>query len=373
MIETEVFTEAGPGAEFAIGLATDGATLYVAARLRRWTVADGDKERIQVRLRFLRGSAHGPPLDVWLAIPRGRRGGGAVTLASPGGAAESVRGARMHVEPYSQGFNLEAAIPWEALPPAVESRLGLRASVGYEFQGRWVNGVVVGFGYPDGALVPLPIEQSLLSDLDPEARRLWPGAMRSWLDAGGDFPYATDILGDARLERIGRIGGRVSICRVESSGASGRCQRLDYGPGTRIEGIEAHDVFARGKKDLIVRYWRPTSTANHLVLEVLTPAANDDLRPVFRHEVSVYMHCCGSEANAPPHVRSEVRIGSGAIEIRAERPWRLTQRTFNEPPLGDGILPIVAPWDNPPRRREHRAGESVASGAAGYRQGTRRD
>jgi hypothetical protein len=350
MIDTQLLSEAGPGAAFSTGLATDDSSLYVAARLRQWDNAKGEKERIQVRLWFLKGGVHGPPLDLSLEIPAGRRGAGTASLGPAGGAPTILRGAEVHVEPHTRGFNLEASIPWKAIPLARESLLGLRGAVGYEFQGRWTSGILVGFGYPDGTLVPLPMEQTLLSSLDADAHRLWPGATRSWIDAGGDMPHAADLLGDARLERIGKMGGQVSICEIESPGRAGRCQRLDYGAASRIEAIETHDVLGRGKDDLIIRYWKPTGAADHHVLEVLSPGASGQFRPVFRHELAVHMHCCGNEGNAAPNVRSEAKISTGSIEIRADKAWRLTRKTFKEPPLGDGILPLVTPWDASTRR-----------------------
>jgi hypothetical protein len=351
LLETTGTTETGRA--FAVELATDDTQLYLAARLHesRDAPAQGDVERLHVRLWFLDEAAHGPPLDVWLAIPPGRQGSGAVTLAEGDGAPEPVAGARMQVQGSPRELALEGAIPWSALPPSQRSPLGLRASVAYERERPSGQRAVVGIGTPDGGLLPSPLEQSLLSDLDEEARRLWPRATRRWLDAGADFPYAADILSDARLERIGRVGGRVTVCRTAGAGVAGRCQALDYGRDARIAGIEAREVLGRGKKDLVVLYWTPTSTAQHLVLDLLAPDDGQWLRSVFKHEVSVSMHCCGSEGNAPPHVRGEVTLEQGAVEIRAEQAWRASERTFNEPPLGNGVLPPVMPWDSPPRRR----------------------
>jgi hypothetical protein len=63
------------------------------------------------------------------------------------------------------------------------------------------------------------------------------------------------------------------------------------------------------------------------------------------------MHCCGSEANAPPHLRIEVIIRTGAIEIHANKAWRLARRDLEELAPADNALPLVTPWDKPPRRR----------------------
>lgn len=334
LLETTVAGGEGPGPSLGVGLATDGELLFIAARLRRSHRGEGRAaERIHLRFWFLNEATSGSPVDLWLPIPSSRRGDGSTGFTL------------MRVEPFSDGFNLEAAVPWKALLPSGATRWGLRANVTYS------TSTEFGFSAPTGTLVPCPEEQTLLAELESDAHRLWPGATRSWLDAGGDFPVAADLVGDERFERLGRMGGRVSVCRFDGPPLVRPCRVLDFGAGTRIERIETHAVLGRGKKDLLVRYWRPTSAAQHLVLELLTPQANDEWRAVFRHELEVIMNCCGSEANAPPYVRNEVHIEPGAIEIRAGRTWRVAHDTFTEPPLGGEVYGLLLPWVDPPLRR----------------------
>ncbi len=335
----------------AVALAADEEAFYVAAQVGRGRALAPD-ERVTVRLRFLENGTSSAPWLVSVHVPAARSGGARVMLAAPAKDGSPlpetpIDTAQATTRTTTDGFSLEARVPWSSLAPSARSRLGLHAAVTYAAGGH--ERAAVGMSDASETLCPTRVEQDLLARLDPTAKLLWPHAARSWIDAGGDFPIAVDVSGDARFERIGRLGGQVSVCE-SSDGATGHCEVRDYGPDARVSGVEAKRLTRSGKDDLVVRYWRSVKAAQHEVLEVLPRIADKSLAPVFEHEVGVSV-CCGSEAYAPPHVTDRVTFAPGEISVVAEKAWRLDAKKLTEPPLGGTIVPIVTPWDVPSTRR----------------------
>ena len=335
----------------AVALAADEDAFYVAAEVGGGRALAPD-ERVTVRLRFLENGTSSAPWLVSVHVPATRSGRAPVTLAAPAkdgspSPETPIGNAEARTRSTIEGFSLEARVPWSSLAPAARSRLGLHAGVTYAAGGH--ERATVGMSNASETLCPTRVEQDLLARLEPTAEPLSPHASRSWIDAGGDFPIAVDISGDARFERVGRLGGTISVCE-SSDGATGYCEVRDYGPDARVSGVEAKRLTRSDKDDLVVRYWRSVKTAQHEVLEVLPRTADKSLAPVFEHEVGVSL-CCGSEAYAPPHVTDRVTFAPGEISLVAERAWRLDAKTLTALPLGGTILPIVTPWDVPSTRR----------------------
>ncbi|MDC0740753.1 hypothetical protein [Polyangium mundeleinium] len=325
---------------FAATLGADDAALYIAARIR--PARDGSAT-VKLRLRFLDRGTSSAPWEVSVAARSG-----AVTVRAPGGpppTAVSDASARFQIS--GDETTLEARIPWTALAPAARSRVGIRAALVYERDGH--ERAVIGMGDAEEDLCPMPFEQVLLARLDPIAQRLWPHATRSWFQAGADYPIAVDVTGDSKLERVGKLGNQITVCEPKNT-VDAHCETRTFPGETRVEGAGAQRITRDDKDDLVLHYWRTRDTAEHLVMEVVPVVSGAPLVPIFEHEVSVYL-CCGSEANAPPHIRDAVAISPRTIEISAERPWRLSESKFTEAPLGGTIRPVVTPWEKPPKRR----------------------
>ncbi|MDI3284628.1 hypothetical protein [Polyangium sp. 15x6] len=323
---------------FAATLGADDAALYIAARIH--PARDG--ATVKLRLRFLDRGTSSAPWVVSVAAS------GAVTVREPGGPPPTVvsdASARFQIS--GDETTLEARIPWTALAPAARSRVGIRAALVYERDGH--ERAVIGRGDAVEELCPMPFEQVLLASLDPIAQRLWPHATRSWFQAGADDPIAVDVTGDSKLERVGKLGNQITVCEPKNT-VDAHCETRTFTGETRVEGADAQRITRDDKDDLVLRYWRTRDKAEHLVMEVVPVVSGAPLVPIFEHEVSVYL-CCGSEANAPPHIRDVVAISPRTIEISAEKPWRLSESKFTEAPLGGTIHPVVTPWEKPPKRR----------------------
>lgn len=102
----------------------------------------------------------------------------------------------------------------------------------------------------------------------------------------------------------------------------------DFGKGD-VEGVAAVPLTRADKKDVVVRTWvnegELRTGYRHLVLEVWSFGAEGPVRR-FAQEVSIWAMCCGSEANAPPRVSTTVSFHDGAIDLKADAPWRVDAR-----------------------------------------------
>jgi hypothetical protein len=147
---------------------------------------------------------------------------------------------------------------------------------------------------------------------------------------------------------------------VVSSEAGGFWYR-DFGPNN-VAGMEARKLTGGPKYDVIATYHIIEGALpdgyRHEILEVWSFDANG---PVIRLaiELSASTLCCGSEANAPPHTRTDVILHDDSLELRPNKPWRVDPAKFR-PHTPAGIEPAVP--DNV-KRRTYRwtAGRFVAT------------
>ena len=102
----------------------------------------------------------------------------------------------------------------------------------------------------------------------------------------------------------------------------------DFGKSD-VEGVAAVPLTRADKKDVVVRSWvnegELRSGYRHLVMEVWSFGAGGPILR-FNQEIAVSAMCCGSEANAPPRMSSSVTFHDGAIDIKADAPWRVDAR-----------------------------------------------
>lgn len=98
------------------------------------------------------------------------------------------------------------------------------------------------------------------------------------------------------------------------------------------------------KKDVVLERWEPEGQPpngyEHRVLEVWSFLAEG---PVLRFalEVEALAMCCGSEANAPPNLSTDVTVTDDAITVRPRRPWRAGPQF--SPAALPGVEPRVPP------------------------------
>jgi hypothetical protein len=135
----------------------------------------------------------------------------------------------------------------------------------------------------------------------------------------------------------------------------------DFGTGD-VTDLQARPLTRGPKKDVIARFAVKEGVFpngyRHDILEVWSFGADG---PVVRFslEIGAQAMCCGSEANAPPHISSDVTLRDDAIEIVPRAPWRVDPAKF-KPAALPGVEPRVP---NDVKRRAYRWDGSKFVGA----------
>lgn len=282
---------------------------------------------------FTAGSDH---LSLLLAVPQtgGTYAAYDVGLyaGKPGESEGSVRlgrrpvaGAKIVEAPNGAGYSLEASIPWNAIPEARSTRVGIHGVA------RYVHGdTIVSTGPGDlqhpGAMpwIPSEPELSLIEQL------LAPKGLSKTTPVAD---VVADLTGDGVRERIAVFERYLTICGTSFLGGTGFFYR-DLG-GELVK-LEVRDVTGRGKPDVIVRRRASVGDGTREYLEVLS-ALDDTSEPrlTFAHEIAV--------RQSDREIDNAAHLSRGEIEVSVEAPTRWDVASYNEP-IATDVEPILLPW-----------------------------
>jgi hypothetical protein len=116
----------------------------------------------------------------------------------------------------------------------------------------------------------------------------------------------------------------------------------DFGTGD-VTDMQARPLTRGAKKDVVARFIMQEgefpSGYRHEILEVWSFGIGGPMVR-FSLEIGATAMCCGSEANAPPHVSADVKLNDDTIEITPRPPWRVDPAKFKPADLPD-IAPHV--------------------------------
>jgi hypothetical protein len=310
-----------PKSALKVSLQYDESKLYVGA-----DVNDAS---------FAVGRAH---VSLLLAVPQ--PGGGYTTYGlglyagKPGESEGSVRygrqglvpGAKIVEAPTGGGYSFEAVIPWNALPEARTTRVGIHGVARY-FDGD--DGVIAtgpGDAQHPAAMpwVPSEPELSMIEQL------LTP---RGLTKTAPTAEVVADLLGNGLRERIAVFEHYLTICGTSYMGGTGFFFR-DLG-GEFVK-VEVRDVTGRGKADVILRRKASVGEATREFVEVLSVMnAAEEPRVTFAHEIAV--------RQSDRHIDNSVHMGRGDIEVAVEPATRWDALSYKEPIVSD-VEPILFPW-----------------------------
>jgi hypothetical protein len=316
-------TAVAPGAaaktSMGIALMYDETKLYIGADI-------GDPS-------FVAGQSH---VTLTLAVPQ--PGGAYATYdidlypGKPGESEGSVRlgrralgGAKIVEAPSGAGVSVEATVPWNALPEARSTRVGIHGVARYVGpDGTIATGP--GDARHPGAMpwVPSEPELSLIEQL------LTPKGLTKTAPVAEAI---ADLTGDGARERIAVFEHYLTICGTSYLGGTGFFYR-DLG-GELVK-LEVRDVTGRGKEDVIVRRRASVGDASREYVEVLSALdATQEPRLTFSHE---------SEIRQSDHrIDNSIRLARGEIDVAVEPATRWDAVSYNEPIASD-VEPILLPW-----------------------------
>jgi hypothetical protein len=303
----------------SIGLVYDEAKLYVGA-----DVADPS---------FAAGRSH---VALTLAVPE--PGGGYATYevelypGKPGESEGSVRvgrrtapGARIVEAPSGAGVSLEASLPWNALPEARSTRVGIHGVARYVG-----SDAIVATGTGDARhpaampWVPSEPELSLIEQL------LTPKGLTKTAPVA---EIVADLTGDGVRERVAVYEHYLTICGTSYLGGTGFFFRDLVG---ELVKLDVRDVTGRGKQDVVVRRRASVGDGSREYLEVLSAIdASQEPRLTFAHEIEV--------RQSDRRIDNSIRIGRGEIDVAVEPPTRWDPGSYQEPIASD-VEPILLPW-----------------------------
>jgi hypothetical protein len=327
----EVKGTAGPNS-FAVALQYDERVLYVAGEV--------GEESFYRTSRFGEGEDHA---SLVLAFPAG---GGFATYeiglfaGKPGESAGEVKllgarrglvtGAKIVEAPVPKGYSFEATIPWSTFPEARLVRVGLRAAARYYVSdGSASPRAVLSTGPGDAghatSLAPLltEAEQSIVDGILAE---------KGLASQAPKFDIYADVAGDAMKERITVWGSYLTIC---GPGYRGGKEYFYRDLGGELVRLDARDVTARGKDDLVIRRRLSVEGSTREWFEVLSVLKGDEPSTTFGHEISI--------AKDGKRVSNAVHVGSRSIDVSVEPASGWDASSYREPPI-DGVEPILLPW-----------------------------
>lgn len=224
------------------------------------------------------------------------------------------------------GYTLEAFVPWSAFPGAKKVRVGLRGAL----RAYLSDGGVKASG-PGSVEAP-----AVLGGLLTEPEQSLPAALAAKKQHLKDasFEVLADVTGDASFERMLFLGRSLYVL---GPGFKDGKQWLGVDLGVDVAGVEARDVTADGKSDLLITTRAKDGATTREALAVWAFSGAVPSR-VFAHEIAIE-----SGGNA---LRDLVTFGGGkkpTITVGYDKPKGWTVDSYAEPIASD-IDPILWPW-----------------------------
>jgi len=322
-----VVVKAGaPGVEaphFAAAVAYDKERLYLAGEVGHDTLAPTDHAELALAIPVGGGAF----AAYTLALAPGRPGetAGSVRFATGARKGQDVPGARIVEAPASHGLTYEAAVPWSTFPEARLVRVGLRASM------RWVDASrgIVATGNGDASaprelpLLPTEAEIALADGL------LGPRGLEA---ASPKIEVYANVTSDATKEKVAVYGHLLTVC---GPGYRAGRQFFFRDMGGEVLSVEARELSAKGRDDLLVRLRVTTGATARELFQVLS-FTSDEPETVFQQEIAV--------SSGAKRVSNALMVTSGRdVEVRVEPATGWDPATFREPLAAEGE-PLLLPW-----------------------------
>jgi hypothetical protein len=240
-----------------------------------------------------------------------------------------------------QGFDLEARVPWSAIPGANRVRVGLRGRVSF-FDATAPGKVTSALGTSSkGTLMPLTssAETGLLDALVGE-KGLRPIPAR---EAYGE------LTGGGTLERVALYGNFLTIVGPDYRGGQEFfAVALDVNSASQIQRLELFDLNQDGRDEIILeKRIAPSPSGYRQVVSVLEVSKDGVPAEIFLAEVAIVTEA-GKIENELKLTRSG---GKAALVIAQGKESGFEQGSFREPRLGEGIPSALLPWDPVESRR----------------------
>jgi hypothetical protein len=299
-------------------LATSKDSLFLAADIQG-DAQIGDGDRIELLVGFPGGSSR--TILLYPGVPGKSR-----AKATIGGGL--VRGAKVVEAPVSNGYTLEAQIPWSALPESKTLQIGLRGAVFVHDAERSQGETVVGSA-------PTRDWESLPAISTQPELELSHGLL---LDKGMWQPPAYNLLGnlhgDPLKERVLVYGRYLAVLGPHYRGGSEYYYRdlgVDADQG-ELPSCELQDLSGDGRSDIVLRKRVRQGDSSIDVIEVLTFQSSEAPETAFAQEVAVKTPQ-GSFENAVRLGARRIVIEAGKSNGSAAHAFRMPFRTDADPPL----------------------------------------
>jgi hypothetical protein len=238
-------------------------------------------------------------------------------------------------------FELEARVPWSALPGTHRVRTGLRGRISFFDAGPSAKITRVASTSDKGTLIPLTsfAETGLIEVLVGE-KGLRPTPAR---EAYGE------LTGQGTLERVALYGNLLTIVGPDYRGGQEFfASPLDVSEPSQVVRLELFDFNRDGKDEIVIeKRISPSSTDYRQVVSVLEVSSDGVPSEIFLAEVALVTKS-GKVQNELTLSRKEKEP---ALIVAQGKHSGFEEETFREPRLGEGIPSAILPWEPIQSRR----------------------
>lgn len=307
----------------------DDSGLWVGAEVAKTGgIADGDCVSLTVAFPRSGVAKGGEGLSAYeVGFYPGKPGSASGTVKLRSGSGKTLDGAKIiEANRSGGGYTLEGFVPWSAFPEGKKTRAGLRGALrAYD-----ANGAIKATG---GGSVDAP---GSLGFLLTEPEQSLPAALASKKQNFKDisFEVLADVTGDPLDERMFFIGRSLYVL---GPGFKEGKQWLGVDLGADVVGVEARDVTADGKSDLLLTTRSKDGSTTREALSVWAFSGAVPTR-VFSHENLV-----SSGDNALKDLITFAGGKKPSITVTYDKPKGFTVDTYAQPIASD-IDPILFPW-----------------------------
>jgi hypothetical protein len=318
--KANVMVKGSSKASMNIGLEYDSAKLYVGAELKDASFAAG-RDHVSLVLAVPLPSGTYATYDVDFYPGKPGESEGSVRYGGRG----TVPGAKIVEAPDPGGYTFEATVPWNALPDARMTRVGIHGVARYVGGGGEIATGPVDLQHPASmAWIPSEPELSMIEQF------LGPKGLTK---AAPSFEAVADLTGDGVRERIAVYEHYLTICGSAYLGGTGYFFRDLSGELLRLD---VRDATGRGKGDVIIRRRVILGADTREYLEVLSAMSNtEEPKVTFAHEIAV--------RQADKHIDNAVHLSRGQIEVSVEPATNWDALSYQEPIASD-VESILFPW-----------------------------
>jgi len=243
---------------------------------------------------------------------------------------------------HDDGFDLEARLPWSALPEASRLRAGLRGRLSFydaTSPGK-IGGAVSTSAKKDAAMPPLPLfaEAGLIDYLLSEGhRKITP-----------DREAFAELTGRGTLEKVALYGNLLSIVGPDyRKGEEYYLSALDVDSAEQIKRLDLVDFNGDGKAEILIEKRLGSSKAKYRqVVQVLDLDAQGAPTSIFLAEVAI--------ATEEGKIENKLTVSSGSkpsLSIEQGKYSGFKPDTFREPSFAEGVPSAILPWSEVRARR----------------------